>query len=64
MMGNILDPVLGSKLRAILVIVAGIVTMLGQVIDELERAGWAMSLPVLLAILSHWTPVGNQVNDA
>ena len=56
----VLDPKLGSRLRAVIVVVSGVLTALGQTLDQLDAAKWTFSVPTVLALLAHWTPVGSQ----
>lgn len=51
---------LPNRIRAVIVIIAGIAALIGQIIDDLEAAGWAVTLPVALAILGHFTRLGDE----
>jgi hypothetical protein len=56
----ILDPHLGNRLRVWVLMIAGIVTIAAQVVDDLEQAGWVVTLPVVLSALANFTKLGNR----
>lgn len=56
----ILDPALGNRARAYLWWIAGLLTLAGQVLDDLEAAGWAVVPAFLVSLLAHCSKLGNK----
>lgn len=56
----ILDPALGNRARAYLWWAAGLLTLAGQVLDDLEQAGWAIAPAFLVSVLAHLSKFGNR----
>lgn len=55
----ILDPAAGNRARVLILFVTGIITIAAQVLDDIEAAGWAITLPVVLSALANFTKLGN-----
>lgn len=56
----VLDREQGARARAIVVIVASAVALAGEFVAEVEKAGWVVTIPMVLTFLGRFTSVGDK----
>lgn len=59
-MKHLLDPKLGGKIRAVLLLVAAVGSVAAASANDIAAGGGVISVPVVLSILAHFTKLGNK----